>query len=38
MSAFWGFDHIKDKHNLYREKDCVKNFCNSLREQAKKYN
>ena len=31
----WGFDYIKDKHTLYRGKDCMKKFCESLREQAK---
>ena len=36
MSTIWGFDHIEDKHTLYRGKDCMKKFCTSLREQAKK--
>ena len=35
MPTIWGFDHIKDKHTLYRGKDCMKKFCESLREQAK---
>ena len=35
MSAIWGFGYIKDKHTLYRGKDCMKKFCESLREQAK---
>ena len=38
MSTIWGFDHIEDKHTLFRRKDCMKKFCNSLREHAKKYN
>ena len=38
MSTIWGFDHIEDKHTLFRGKDCMKKFCNSLREHAKKYN
>ena len=31
----WGFDHIKDKHTLYREKDCMLTFCESLRGHTK---
>ena len=30
----WGFDHIEDKHTLYRGKDCMKKFCESLRKHA----
>ena len=36
MSTIWTFDHIGNKHTLYRGKDCVKKFCESLREHAKK--
>ena len=35
MSTIWGFDHIEDKHTLYRKKDCMKKFCESLREHAR---
>ena len=35
MSAIWGFNHIEDKHSLYRRKDCVKKLCESLREGTK---
>ena len=35
MSTIWAFDHIEKKHTLYRGKDCVKKFCESLRENAK---
>ena len=35
MSKIWGFDHIEDKHTLYRRKVCRKKFCTSLREHAK---
>ena len=35
MSTILGFDHIENKHTLYRGKDCMKKFCSSLREQAK---
>ena len=37
MATIWGFDQIKDKHTLYRGKDCIKNFCKSLREHEKEY-
>ena len=29
------FDHIEKKHTLYRGKDCIKKFCEFLREHAK---
>ena len=35
MSTIWGFNHIEDKHTLYRGKDCMKKFCESLREHKK---
>ena len=35
MSTFWGFNHIEDKQTLHRGKDCMKKFCESLREHAK---
>ena len=35
MATIWAFDHIENKHTLYRGKDCMKNFCTSLREHAK---
>ena len=34
MPTIWGFDHIENKHTLYRGKDCMKKFCDSLREHA----
>ena len=34
-STIWGFDHIENKHTLYRGKDCMKKFCESLRGHAK---
>ena len=37
MSTIWAFYHIENKHPLYHGKDCMKKFCESLREQAKKY-
>ena len=36
MSTVWGFDHIKDKRTLYHGKDCLKKFCESLREHVKR--
>ena len=35
MSTTWGFDHIENKHTLYRGKDCMKKSCDSLKEYAK---
>ena len=35
MLTTWAFDHIENKHNLYRGKDCMKNFCETLREHLK---
>ena len=35
MPTFWGFSHIEEKHTLYRGKDCIKKFCESLRENGK---
>ena len=36
MPTIWGFNHIEDKHTLYHGKDCMKTFCESLREHAKR--
>ena len=38
ISTIWRFDHIEDKHTLYRGKDFMKKLCESLREQAKRIN
>ena len=35
MSTIWAFDHIENKHTLYCGEDCMKKFCESLREHAK---
>ena len=39
MLTIWAFDHIENKHTkttyTYRGKDCMKKFCESLREHAK---
>ena len=35
MSIIWGFDHLEGRHTLYRKKDCMKKFCESLREHTK---
>ena len=35
LGIILGFDHIEDKHSLYRGKDFMKNSCMSLRELAK---
>ena len=34
MSTIWGFDHMNNKHSLYHGKDCMKKFCESLKEYA----
>ena len=33
--SIWAFHHIENKHILYFRKDCIKKFCESLREHAK---
>ena len=35
MSTIWAFDNTENKHTLYRGEDCMKKFCESLREHAK---
>ena len=35
MSAIQAIDHTERKLNLYLGKDCMKEFCKSLREHAK---
>ena len=35
MSTIWGYVHIENKHTLFCGKDCMKTFCNSLREDTK---
>ena len=32
MSTLWSFKSIKNNHNVYRGKDCIKMFAESLRE------
>ena len=34
MSTIWAFGHIENKHSLYREEDCMKRFCESVREHT----
>ena len=36
MSTISSFRSIKNKHDIYRGKDCMKNFCEFLREHAVK--
>ena len=36
MSTIWEFDHIENKHFLYRGKDCMKMFCASLTNEELK--
>ena len=35
MWIIWIFDHIENRHTLYRRKDCMKKFCEYLREHVK---
>ena len=35
MPKIWAFDNIESKHTLYRGEDCMKKFCESLREDVK---
>ena len=35
MSTIWAFDQIENKHILYRRKNCMKKFSESLREHTK---
>ena len=34
MSTIWAFDHKGNKHTLHCRKDCMKNFCGSIREHV----
>ena len=36
MSTVWPFKAIKNKHDVYRGKDCMKKFCGSVKEYALK--
>ena len=36
MSTISSFKSIENKHDIYRGKDCMKKFCESLREHAMK--
>ena len=35
IQKIWAFGHTENKHTLYRGKDCMKRFCESLREHGK---
>ena len=36
MSTLSSFKNIENKHDVYRGKDCMKKFCESLRDHAMK--
>ena len=38
MATIWTFNNIENKYTLYRGEDCIKEFCESLREPAKNIN
>ena len=33
--TIWAFDNIGNNHTLYHGEDCLKKFCESLKEHAK---
>ena len=35
ISTVWALYYTENKHTLYREEDCMKKFCASLREMQK---
>lgn len=36
MSMIWVFDGMKSKHDVCNGKDCMKDFCKSLKEHTMK--
>ena len=38
MSTVWAFDGIENMHDVHRDKDGMKRFCESFKEQAMKIN
>ena len=36
MSAISSFEDIENNHDLYKDKNCMKKFCESLRDYALK--
>ena len=38
MSAIWTFDNIENKHDIYRDEDYMKRFCESLWEHKNENN
>ena len=34
MSRIWKFDSIENKHDVYRGEECMRKFCESLRNHA----
>ena len=36
ISTIWTFDGTGNKHNIYKGEDCMKTFCESLRDHAMK--
>ena len=35
MPKMWAFDHVENKNTLYYGNDCMKKFCESLKEHVK---
>ena len=36
MSTIWGFDHIENKHDVWRHENCMNKFFKFLKEHALK--
>ena len=36
MSTISSFKNIENKHDVYKDRNCMKKFCESLREHAMK--
>ena len=33
VSTIWAFEKMKNRHTSYRAENCMRKFCNSLRQQ-----
>ena len=36
MPTTWTFDDIENKHDVYRGEECMKKFCEFIRENTRK--
>ena len=37
ISKLWAFDHVENKDTVYCRKDCMRRFCEFLREHTKNF-